>query len=157
MLEMHFELKKKLVSIIFQTGRFITVYKPKYKTNCLPIMKVVIKTWFCSSRNFEGCDKDFFILFFTEKQITVSKWTSWKYNTTLVHLWRTPSSIHHLSCTVQLGSALVIMLLHSNSFSLCMENLIWFSGGYPSKQKEHFFLTKLSPNTLAKSEGEKAE
>lgn len=28
------QIKKKLVSIIFQTGRFVTVYKPKYKENC---------------------------------------------------------------------------------------------------------------------------
>lgn len=124
MLEMLFKLKKKLVSIIFQTGRFITVYKPKYKNNGLPITKAVIKTLFCSSRDFEGYDKDFFILFFKKKQFTLSKQTSWKYNTTLVHLWKTPLSIHHFSCTVQLGTLLVITRLHLNSFSLCMENLI---------------------------------
>lgn len=73
MLEMLFKLKDKLVSIIFQTGRFTTVYKPKYKNNCLPIMKVVIKTLSCSSRNSEDCDKNFFILFFKEKQCTLSK------------------------------------------------------------------------------------
>lgn len=50
MLEMLFKLKKKLVSIIFQTGRFIIVYKAKVQKQLLA--------------NYEGCDKTFFILFF---------------------------------------------------------------------------------------------
>lgn len=59
---MLFKLKKKLVSIIFQTGRFVIVCKPKYKNNCWPVTKVVIKALFCSLKKFEGCDKNLFIL-----------------------------------------------------------------------------------------------
>lgn len=63
MLEMLFKVKKKLVSIIFQTGRFITLYKAKVQRQLFA--------------NYEGCDQTFSILFFKEKLFTLSKQTNW--------------------------------------------------------------------------------